>query len=338
MKPISAFFSPRLYSQLTQFLGVIAAGDDVNTFLQGQLTNDVAALAVGAHQRTGYCTPKGRLLATMLQWRIGEHSIGHVMPADIAQATVKRLAMFVLRSKVKFSDMATAPMVVIGLWGKPVVNGDWQDGKMISLAESPTDGIDPGPWLLVDATCPVLGERAWLIGAAADKDDVLRGLSEAKEVDQEAWQFSEIMNAKPWVVQATRETFVPQMINFELIKGVSFSKGCYPGQEVVARTQYLGKLKRRMFRADIAPPIATALTPSDLIGADVWSEHHSAEPCGRVVLAAHTRDASGSRQATIALLIESTMEAWESGGLHLQSINGPAITQAALPYSFPAAA
>jgi folate-binding protein YgfZ len=342
MKPITDVFHPRLAAELASFSGFIASGDDVNGFLQGQLTNDVQALAVGMHQRTGYCTPKGRLLASMVQWRAGTHALGHLVAADIAQAAVKRLGMFVLRSKVRFSDMANEPMAVIGLWGAAASGIDWQDGKAFSLADASKDGAaeggDQGPWLLADAPCPVMGDRAWLIAKAGDAQALLLQLAGIERIDEQAWQFSEIMAAKPWIRQATSESFVPQMINFEVIHGVSFSKGCYPGQEVVARTQYLGKLKRRMFRADVMAPSAAGLIAADLVGTDVWSEHHGHEPCGRVVSAALMRDQSGSAQPGMALLVECAMDAWESGGLHLHSTAGVPITQAALPYAFPAAA
>ena len=130
------------------------------------------------------------------------------------------------------------------------------------------------------------------------------------------------------------------MVNFELIDGVSFTKGCYPGQEVVARSQYLGKLKRRTYRADIAAAEVQQLSVpvSDLPGQDVWSKGNPAEPCGRVVVAAPTFNAQGNAQSQAALLIELTIEAWDGGALTLGSLHGPSLQAGRLPYSLAVAA
>jgi tRNA-modifying protein YgfZ len=159
-------------------------------------------------------------------------------------------------------------------------------------------------------------------------------LSQATKISSNAWRCAEIQNGKPWVWEPTTEAFVPQMINFELVNGVSFTKGCYPGQEVVARSQYLGKLKRRSFRADLEG--ASDATDS-LVGADVWSAKIPHEPCGQVVDAAQNIDADGNSAPGACLLIESTLDAWDQGDLRVGSLDGVAPTKRALPYDFPAA-
>jgi len=344
---IEKYFSATHVADLSHFSGFTVVGPDANTFLQGQLTNDVVGLGLGRHQRAGYCTPKGRLLATMLQWRIDDQTIGHLIASELLEPTVKRLKMFVLRSKLVFSD-TTKPLQVFGLWGS-VVPG-LAPGMMFALADS-------GAWLLIDSPCPVLGARAWCI-LSADHDDQIKQLLTAYEQrPQAAWMFSEIQNAKAWVVESTREAFVPQMVNFELTDGVSFTKGCYPGQEVVARSQYLGKLKRRSFRAQLSAislssqnlgSISDSQTNSSgtsfnlatyaqgLVGQDIWSASSHHEACGLVVNAAPVFSESGVQLDAIDLLIETSLDAWAMQDLHVGAIDGPDLDAKPMPYEFPA--
>ncbi len=322
-------FEPRHYARLPSFGGFCARGGDLDAFLQGQLTNDVKALSSAHWQRTGYCTPKGRLMATFLQWQIGPQAVGHLLPLEILEPIAKRLRMFVLRSKVAF-EKVDSPYQAIGLWGDAL--GDFgKDQQCVNLS-----GTESGPWLLSEQACPVLGQRAWLIFEPSQSEALMQALVSCQELSQSAWLFSEIQNAKAWVWKATQEAFVPQMINFEITGGVSFTKGCYPGQEVVARSQYLGKLKRRSFRADIDLEMSAEEVLS-LCGQDTWSQENEAEPCGKVAGAAPRFDAQGRVQAGAALLVECTLQAWEKGGLRVGSPLGPKLTAKDLPYELPAA-
>lgn len=346
--PVSSLFNADKFCALAGFTGFTVTGSDANSFLQGQLTNDVVGLAQLASQRTGYCTPKGRLMATFLQWRINADTLGHVMPAELAESTIKRLRMFVLRAKATFSS-TDSHLQVLGLWGawtaagqvELAKNGDRAPMAVIDLGSTSQTGangaenVPTGPWLIAESACPTLGQRAWLVGSTAQIAAAQETLNQAKELPETAWRYSEIQNAKAWVWERTKEAFVPQMINFELTNGVSFTKGCYPGQEVVARSQYLGKLKRRSFRVDLQE------TPQDcagLVGADVWSAKIPHEPCGQVVDCAQRFNAAGDPVAGASLLVECTLDAWEAGDLHLETLVGPNLEQKPLPYSFTAAA
>ncbi len=346
--PLPSLFNTQRWTRLPSFAGFTVAGPDARAFLQGQLTNDIELVNAGQHQRTGYCSPKGRLLTTMLQWRVGESSWGHLIPADSLERISKRLKMFVLRSKLSFSPQE-ACYHAIGLWGEAA-------GKLATAEPSEVEGraypvsgtagttaednSTNACWLLIDTTCPVLGQRGWLVGPADAISQFIAGFSTTQELPEAAWRFSEIESGKAWIGEKTQDIFVPQMVNFELIQGVSFTKGCYPGQEVVARSQYLGKLKRRTYRANIAAAGAQQLAVpiSDLPGQDIWSKANPAEPCGRVVSAAPCFNAQGVAQPQIALLIELTIEAWESGGLAIGSLDGPLLEAGQLPYSLAVAA
>jgi hypothetical protein len=290
-------------------------GADAVAFLQSQLTGDVAHLGPASLQLNGYCTPKGRLLATFHQWREGD-AVFLQLPVELLAPVMKRLSMFVLRAKAKLVD-ASSEHVAFGLLGP---------GATAALQEA---GIDPPgePWSSSMAggirasrmlPAPHVGER-FLLTVASDNIGAFERLGVTR-ASSAAWWWSEVAAAVPTVFAATQEKFVPQMINFEVLGGVNFKKGCYPGQEIVARSQYLGKLRRRMQVAHAEsgePPSA---------GADVFHSSQ-AEAVGTVVMSA-TAPGGG-----VDLLLELPVERLESGTLHLGSSAGPRLDVRALPYT-----
>lgn len=309
---------PRLLAPLIERSVMAVRGDDATSFLQGQLTND-ATLATEVHaQPNGYCTPKGRLLATFLHWC---ESDGHYLAAaaDVHAAVQKRLAMFVLRAKVKLVD-ASQERLLFGIAE--------QDAEAVRRlfgavpdAEWGRREVEGGALIRVPGTA-----RHPLRLILVTRDDALRSrwpaLREAFPLaGPAAWRLTEIEAGMPQVVAATQEAFVPQMINFELIGGVNFKKGCYPGQEVVARSQYLGKLKRRMFLGRAA---AEGLPAP---GSDVYHSARPDQPVGLVV------NAERDGQGRVAMLVECPVEATQQGSLHLGGAAGPAITSEPLPYA-----
>jgi tRNA-modifying protein YgfZ len=323
---MSPQFLPTAACRLSDFSVFTVSGPDAASFLHNQLTNKVTDLAAHQLQRTGYCTPKGRLLAIMLQWKAADDSIGHIIPRELHESTVKRLKMFVLRSKVSFVDHMN-DTAIYGLWGS--VAADVQVGAVMQLPEL------PGATLMRTHDCPVLGPRAWLLvndAQAAAADAWLNNISQRPEA---AWRFSEIQSGLPWVWKPTAEAFVPQMVNLELVDGVSFTKGCYPGQEVVARSQYLGKLKRRTFRADVTLNQPNSdLKANDWIGQDVFL---SGAAVGRVVDAAQRFNDQGQPQPGLSMLIECSQDDWSKGGIELggpENQIGHALVAAHLPYEF----
>ncbi|MGH6611106.1 MAG: YgfZ/GcvT domain-containing protein [Burkholderiaceae bacterium] len=275
-------------------LGIIAVtGADAVSFLQSQLTNDVTRLRPDQMQLTGYCTPKGRLLATFHQWR-ADDTIFLRAPRELVPSLVKRLSMFVLRAKAKVSD----------------VSDQWLTYGLLGPVDIAADG------LRVDRVLPTpTGKERFLLTAPVGSPLPAANIAQAQA---DRWWLSEIEAAVPTVFAATQERFVPQMINFEVLGGVDFKKGCYPGQEVVARSQYRGKLKRRM---NIAHVDATGVQAA----ADVFASG-SEQPVGTVVVAAPSDNGS-------ELLFEAPVDQVESGSLHLQSSDGPQLTLRPLPYT-----
>lgn len=295
-------------------LGVIAAtGDDAARFLHGQLTNDVEHLSADRLLLAGYCSAKGRLLATFRLWR-DDRAIYLLLPRELLPGVLKRLSMFVLRAKVRLADESDG-------WRAWAVFGAGAESKLRAIA-----GVvpaAPGQCLLWGGArlarlhgSARLPERFLVLAPAPEAERLASALSDQPCIGDGAFWWSEIDAGMPTVFAATQERFVPQMINFELVGGVSFSKGCYPGQEVVARSQYRGKLKRRMQLAHGAAAAAA--------GADVFAVG-DAEAAGTVVM---TASAPGGG---FDMLIECPLEKIEAS-LHLGAPDGPVLALRPLPY------
>ncbi len=273
------------------------SGADVQTFLHGQLTCEVSALQPGSSTYGGYCTPKGRLLATFLLWASAD---GYTMmlPTTLAEAIRKRLAMYVLRSKVTVEDI-TPDYACVGIHGAdaaqqlPAVPGHLHD--VVTRDEVTVIALPLARYLVVKPRAQV-----------------------NMAVDDAAWSALDIAAGIPVITPATQEEFVPQMVNLDLIGGLSFSKGCYPGQEIVARTHYLGKLKQRMYRASIAAPAAP--------GAKLYCAELGGQSAGMIVTAVPV--AAGRHEV---LAVMQTAHA-QSAPYHLGAPQGPQLELLSLPY------
>ncbi|MCW5660612.1 MAG: folate-binding protein YgfZ [Burkholderiaceae bacterium] len=282
-----------------------ARGPDAGTFLQSQLTQDVLGLSKDQVRLSGYCSPKGRLLASLWVWRMADDAFGLLCSTDLAVTLLKRLSMYVLRAKCKLDD-ASSEWTVWGLAG--AVSQQWLAGDAVSPGRAT---MRDGAWVLGLPAAEGVA-RHLLVQPAHASAPPLPTLQESR------WQRLEVASGVPRITAATVEQFVPQMINLERVGGVDFQKGCYPGQEVVARSQYRGTLKRRMhlFATDgEARP-----------GQELFHSGDPSQPAGMVVNAAS--DASGTR-----LLAEVKLAALDSGSLHLGGAQGAALHRLELPYS-----
>jgi len=291
-------------------LGLLSCtGDEARAFLHAQLTNDLLDLPPGQARHAGWCSAKGRLLATML---VIAHERGFLLQLsrDIAAAVAKRLAMFVLRAKAKVADESDA-WVQLGIWGPGA------EAQLAALA-LPVPAAPLAVTAGGNARVVRLGSQRFLVAApAADRERIAGAFSDAGD---ESWALEEIRDGRPMVVLATQDQFVPQMVNLERLGGVDFKKGCYPGQEIVARTQYRGVLKRRMVRARVG---AQAAAGNDLHAADL-----PGQACGTVVNAAHVPGGGSELLAVVQIA------SLESGGvLRLGSADGPPLEILPLPYA-----
>ena len=303
-----------VFADLSQ-LGVIAfSGEDTSTFLQGQLTNDVRELHQDSAQWSGYCSPKGRLLSNFLVWRAGGDTCLQ-MSGDLLPGVLKRLSMFVLRAKTKARDASdeTVRLVVAGPRAAAAVEdamGTLPQAKMRTLATPVGHVVRVGDDKFVLAVVP---EHA---------PDVWRALAgHATPVGAPVWDWLRLSAGIPMIVAATQEAFVPQMINYEALGGVSFQKGCYPGQEIVARSQYLGKMKRRMVLAHVD----LDATPGD----SLYSDDFPGQATGTVVNAAPAPGGGWD------LLAVAQIESAAHHTLHLKANDGAPLALRPLPYALP---
>jgi folate-binding protein YgfZ len=300
-------------------LGLIGiSGEDAASFLHNQLTNDVDHLGAQEARLAGYCTPKGRLQATLLYWRDAD-SIYLQLPRAIQPPLQKRLTMFVLRAKAKLRDATFDPALeaVLGIGG---AKGEAALRQHVeTLPAAPYAKVD-GPFGTVIRLADAVGapRYLWLTsGKTAAK--ALPALSAALALGgNEAWRLAAIHAGVPQVTPRTQEQFVPQMINFELLGGVNFKKGCYPGQEIVARSQYLGKLKRRTALASVDNAAVQA-------GEEVFSAADPGQPCGMIVNAA----VNGKGGADV--LVELKLDALGQS-VHVGSAAGAQLRFLPMPY------
>jgi folate-binding protein YgfZ len=288
--------------------GVIRAlGADAGTFLQGQLTNDVLGLGPDRACLAGFCSAKGRLQASFVVWKAGEEEFLLACSASVLAPTLKRLAMFVLRARCKLSD-ASAELALWGIAGTAAATqlGDALPWQRRALGAATMIRLPDG-----------VGERRGLVAAAPDIDVVA---SAGGAVGLAIWRWLEVQSGVITIEAATVDRFVPQMVNFERVGGVDFQKGCYPGQEVVARSQYRGTTKRRAFLFD-----CSALPAA---GQDVFSLDSPQEPVGTVANAAPNPSGGGSA------LIEMRLAAL-GAELHLGGAAGPVLRRTEMPYAIP---
>ena len=231
-----------------------AAGDEAAKFLHNQLTQDIEHLEPGRAVLAGYCSAKGRLLASFVVWRPAPDEVLLACSADVLPGVLKRLQMFVMRARCKLSDVSAE----LGLWG--VAGAAAGPTEMAVWAAQSAAGAYRVR--LPDALVDGFGVPRWLqAGGEAPASPVL---------DTAVWQALEAASGVARVVAATSEQFVPQMVNLELVGGVNFKKGCYPGQEIVARSQYRGTIKRRAQLLEGTLPMQP--------GQEVF---HSADPASR---------------------------------------------------------
>ena len=293
-------------------------GDDALSFLQGQCTNDLHHVETGERsQLNAFCTPKGRMLASFLTFR---HDGAFYLqdPRDNLEPLLKRLPMFILRSKVKTRDDSDR-LVRIG------VSGDCAPGLLgPHFAALPAE---PGQVATQNGTTALRlaadRPRFEVIGEA----DAIQGLwatlaaQGARPAAADHWALLDIRAGLPNIYAATREEFVPQQCNLQLVDGVNFQKGCYTGQEVVARMKYLGKLKRRMYRARSTGEAAP--------GMDLWSAaSQSGQGGGKVV------DARPSPDGGWEMLVMTEIAAVERNDVRLVNAEGAAVEFLELPYPF----
>ena len=291
------------------YLGLIRAqGDDAAKFLHNQLTQDFVLLDLRQARLAGYCTAKGRLQASFVGFKRTETDILLVCSRDILAATMKRLSIFILRSKVRLTD-ASNDFALYGLAGSALQDAIYTIAKYTDNTWAKTDFGDISVINLYPADGVVRALWVAPAGHAAPAGEAL---------SPELWDWSEVRSGIATVTQPTVEAFVPQMLNYESVGGVNFKKGCYPGQEVVARSQFRGTLKRRTYLAHANTPLKA--------GDEVFLLADGGQPCGTVVQSA------ASPEGGFDALVSMQISAFEAGDVRVGAADGPVLQLSPPPY------
>jgi folate-binding protein YgfZ len=287
-------------------LGIIAVqGDDAAGFLHAQLTQDFAVLGMSEARLAAFCTAKGRMQASFVGFKRSRDEILLVTSRDVLAPTLKRLSMFVLRAKAKLRD-ATAEFALYGLAGEPAA-------RVAPELKEPWTKADAGNASIVQLyPADGLLRKLWVapVGEAPPAGPAL---------SQEQWLWTEVRSGVATITAPIVEAFVPQMLNYESVGGVNFRKGCYPGQEVVARSQFRGTLKRRAYPVHASFPLQP--------GQEVFHESDASQPCGLVAQAAAAP--AGGWDAIVSIQIAAA----EGGRLNAGGPEGGLLQLQPLPYA-----
>ncbi len=289
---------------------ISARGPDAGSFLQGQLTNDVLLMKESEARLAAWCSAKGRMLSSFIVWKNSAEEFYLLMSSDLLAVTLKRLKMFVLRAQCVLTD-ETANFQVMGVTGEQV--------NTMNLGALRADSMP--------ATSPISLEKVivlppgWLAGKAVPRALHIapNSAASAHDADQLAsWNYLEVSSGIARITAPISEAFVPQMLNYESVGGVNFKKGCYPGQEVVARSQFRGTLKRRAYLVRSDTTLQT--------GQEVFDAQDAEQPCGTVAQAA-----SDLQGGFIAIVSMQTAAAG-SMSLHAGAADGAKLQLLSLPY------
>lgn len=300
----SAFFTPLNHEAL-----LAVRGPDAAKFLQGQLTCNLNYLDERTCSLGARCTPKGRMISS---FRIAQHHDGYLLAlaGELLEAQLADLKKYAVFSKSTLADESAA-WVRFGLSGG--------DGALLALGLDLPQQVDSVARAGELLAIRLPGGRAELWAPTAQAETLHGRLAaQLHEAPLNDWLLGQVRAGIGQVFGATRELFIPQMINLQAVGGVSFKKGCYTGQEIVARMQYLGKLKRRLQRLRLA--IGEVPQP----GSELFSPVHGSS-VGEVVLAANAPEG-------VELLAVLQEDARDDGRIHLGSPQGPSLELLDLPY------
>ena len=295
-------------------LGLIrVTGSDARAFLQGQLTCNLDEVNSQQSRLGAYCTPKGRALALFM---VFEHAgdLYLQLPLERLEPVLKRLSMFVLRSDVSLTQVTDSP-VCMGISGRCVAE---------FFPQLPAEYHAEPQDRMTIIRMPGTTERVLVVADGEQAGDWLtRHAQRMTLVNDDFWHLMDIRAGAANVYENTTEAFVPQMLNLQLLNGISFTKGCYTGQEVVARMKYLGQLKRRMYQAGFSS------TSAPRIGDELYSASSSSgQGAGKIV------DVRTTPEGYYEALVVAQIASVDADDLHLGSADGPKLRLSEPPYGF----
>lgn len=314
--PTSRDFNEDMLCDLSHRGLIAISGDDAVSFMQGQFTTNVPDVSLSCSQRSAWCTPKGRVIAifTILA---RDDGFLLMLPSELKSNVIKRLGLYVLRSRVTVIDVTHGDLVCIGCQGEKAETllkkfYHQLPSTTYQTAQSP-DGVSA---VRVPGLCP----RYEIFGPTNAMIVIWKALAKHIHSFREpAWSLGDILAGVPTIRNETSDEYLPQMLNLELTGSVNFNKGCYAGQEIVARAHYLGKIKRRMYlggvRAQSSPPLGAALI-----------DGKSQQTLGKIV------DVIQNGDTDYITLAVAKVESHASDEIHLESTTGPKISLRAFPY------
>jgi folate-binding protein YgfZ len=314
---LAASSQTNVLCDLSQFATLRASGEEAQAFLQNLLSNDIRDVTASQAQFSSFNTAKGRMLATFLIWRDGNDYLLQ-LPASLADALRKKLSMYVLRAKVKITDASTE-VISLGLSGTAAQ-------EILSKIGAELPGLPLGvTHSKLDASIIKFSENRFQLNTTPQQAQTLWQTlrAEARPVASACWDNLTVHAGTPVILPQTQEQFVPQMVNFDLIGGINFKKGCYPGQEIVARMHYLGKLKRRMYLAHISGDV----TPKP--GDELYSEDMAEQASGMIA------NVAAAPFGGFDVLAVIQIASHDAGPIHLGSLQGAALAFKSLPYPLP---
>ena len=318
-------------AQLDDLAVLRIEGEDAIDFLHAQLSNDISGMGVDEARLAAYCNPKGRMLGNLVLWRESTESgsaLLALIKADAVESMLKRLRMFVLRSKVSFE---TASLKVYGASSGSGAAASQDEVGLLSSG-SPWQLRREGPLTLIAAPAAANNlARWWVVCGPEVEASAIAGKLGLSQGLADVWQGQDIEAGLGWVEQANLELFIPQSLNYDLNGGVSFTKGCYPGQEVVARAHFRGVVKRRGMPGHCHLPDDFSLQA----GMDIFDAKRPGSPAGRIINAAAGTPDEGQPRAW-HVFMEINLNDIDEADFRAISAEGPAIRLLPLPYSLEA--
>lgn len=307
--------SQNIISDLSNQSLIQASGDDAASFLQGQLTNDITQITENRAQLSAYCNAQGRML-TLLRILLRDHTYVLQLPATLCERILERLRLYILRAKVDLQ--ADERWVSVGLSGPDVTASL---SRQIGTVPQTNDDCHTSNGVTVLRLAGPYPRFQVIANIDAAKQLWAQLAASATPVGASAWAWLDIVAGIPTIYPQTFEAFLPQMANLDVLQGVSFDKGCYSGQEIIARVRYLGKLKQRMYRAHVQA--ARSPAPGELL----YTADTRDPPVGTVV------DAQLAPTEGYDLLAVIQLARVEAGPVCLADATGPALTIEPLPYA-----
>jgi folate-binding protein YgfZ len=303
---------------LSQFGLLRVSGEEAQAFLQNLLSNDIREVDATNAQLSSLNSAKGRMLASLLVWRDGADFMLQ-LPGSLAEPICKKLSLYVLRAKVKISD-ASNDVIALGIAGasaQEVLNKQFAE-----LPASPYSGLTSASGYVLK-----INDMRYQVFANPSQAQMLWDAlcHHTRPVGSSSWDWLNIRSGIPIILPQTQEQFVAQMVNFDVLGGINFKKGCYPGQEIVARTHYLGKLKRRMYLAHLD----TTETPQ--AGDELFSADMEGQASGIIA------NVVAAPEGGYDMLTVVQMASLQTHPIHWRSLQGAALQFLPLPYLIPTA-